>query len=86
LLNAYAWFLGENKLDLSKADTLSAHAVSVDPSNAEYYDTRAMVLGRLSRYREALTAIETAIRLQPGERQFTARRDDLRAALHSAPK
>ncbi len=45
-------------------------AAQLEPSTADYYDTLAKVLVGLNRRTEAITALESAIELQPGRKDF----------------
>ncbi len=63
ILNNYAYYLALAGRSLEKADTMSQRAVTLDPGNPTYTDTRAWVLYRLGRLDEAKAEIEGTIGL-----------------------
>lgn len=67
-LNNYAYFLVKDGKDLTeenlnKADQMSQKAIALSPDNPVYLDTRAWVLFRMGKYKEAKDMMENALRL-----------------------
>jgi len=62
ILNNYAYFLSLEKKELDKAYKMSSKLVSRFPENPTYLDTHAWVLFQMSRYEEAKTYMEKAIK------------------------
>lgn len=60
LLNDYAWQLANYSQDTTHALALVNEAIEKNGHDADYYDTRALVDGRLHQYDEALRDEETA--------------------------
>ena len=61
-LNNYAYYLGEEGVNLKKAEEMSAKAVKAEPKNATYLDTYAWVLYKQKRYAEAKIYIDMALK------------------------
>ena len=61
-LNNYAYYLGEEGVNLKKAEEMSAKAVKAEPKNATYLDTYAWVLYKQKRYAEAKRYIDMALK------------------------
>lgn len=61
-LNNYAYYLGEEGVNLRKAEEMSAKAVKAEPKNATYLDTYAWVLYKQKRYAEAKIYIDMALK------------------------
>ena len=53
VLNNYAYYLSLRNQDLSKAETMSKKAVTLDPKNSSFQDTYGWVLFKLHRYEDA---------------------------------
>lgn len=62
ILNNYAYFLSLEKKELEKAYSMSHKLVSRFPENPTYLDTHAWVLFQLTRYKEAKTYMEKALK------------------------
>lgn len=60
-LNNYAYYLSEKKLNLKKAEEMSAKTVKAEPTNATYLDTYAWILFLQDRYEEAKAYIDRAV-------------------------
>lgn len=60
-LSNYAYYLALRNQNLGKAETLAAKAALALPDNASVMDTYAIVLFKLGKYEQALTAIEKAL-------------------------
>lgn len=60
VLNNYAYYLSLRGEKLDQADRMSKRAVELDVDNSSNMDTRAWVLYKLERYKEALVWIEKA--------------------------
>ena len=63
LLNDYAWQLVNYSQDTAQAWALINEAMSKKHGDPDYYDTRAMVDGRMHRYAEAVADEDTALTL-----------------------
>ena len=61
-LNNYAYYLGEEGVNLKKAEEMSAKAVKAEPKNATYLDTYAWILYKQKRYAEAKIYIDMALK------------------------
>ena len=61
-LNNYAYYLSEEKKDLTKAEQMSYKTIKAEPNNSTYLDTYAWILFQQKRYEEAKIYIEQAIR------------------------
>jgi tetratricopeptide (TPR) repeat protein len=64
LINNWAYALAQRNARLDQALMMSTEAVTHDPANSSYLDTRAWVLHQLGRHREALEWIQKAIAQQ----------------------
>ncbi len=62
--NALAYHWAELEINLEKALSFADYAISKDPKFFSYHDTRALVLFRLKRNKEALKASANAISLK----------------------
>lgn len=62
-LNNYAYYLSLKKLNLDKAESMSAKSLEKEPDNATYVDTFAWILFQQGRYVEAKEYIDKAVRL-----------------------
>jgi tetratricopeptide (TPR) repeat protein len=60
LLNDYAWHIANYSRDVDSALSMIDEAIGKDSTNANFYDTRAMVYSRLQRYDDAIRDEETA--------------------------
>ncbi len=65
LLNDYAWNLASYSKDFQHAFALVNEAISKKSNDPDYYDTRALVNGRLHRFDDAIHDEETAVRYAP---------------------
>ncbi|HET6401305.1 MAG TPA: hypothetical protein VFH95_07890 [Candidatus Kapabacteria bacterium] len=61
LLNDYAWQLANYSKDVDHAYALVNEAIGKNGQDADYYDTRALVDGRMHHYDEAIRDEETAV-------------------------
>jgi predicted Zn-dependent protease len=61
VLNNYAYYLSLRNQDLSKAETMSKKAVTLDPNNSSFQDTYGWVLFKLHRYEDARTWVGKAM-------------------------
>jgi thioredoxin-related protein len=72
LLNNNAWFVFQHrsdKVELSKALTWSSRAIKINPS-ANWMDTKANILYKLGRIREAIALEKKVIELEPENKEF----------------
>jgi tetratricopeptide (TPR) repeat protein len=67
VLNNYSYYLAVRGVKLDKAEKMSAKSVEIDPNNSSNIDTRAWVLFKLNRYKEALEWIEKAFKIDDRE-------------------
>ncbi|HMB68708.1 MAG TPA: hypothetical protein VKU85_05330, partial [bacterium] len=67
LKNQLAWFLTENGGDLQEALDLADEAIRWDGQDPYFRDTRAVILTRLGRGREALAEADSALALPGGD-------------------
>jgi tetratricopeptide (TPR) repeat protein len=65
LLNDYAWNLASYGKDFDRALALINEAISKKKDDANFYDTRALVNGRLKRWDDAIHDEETAVSYAP---------------------
>ena len=65
--NNLAWLCARSNRRLDEADRLSAEAVAAAPADAACLDTRAEVLSRTGRPREAVALEERALSVKPGD-------------------
>lgn len=65
-LNNYAYYLGEQGIELEKALAMSRRTIEAEPANANSLDTYAWLLHLLGRDREALPYAQRAAALAPG--------------------
>jgi tetratricopeptide (TPR) repeat protein len=65
-LNNAAWNMAIGEVLLPSALALIDQALERKPASSTYHGTRAMVLLRMNRYPEAVTAFDTALTLNPG--------------------
>ena len=65
LLNNYAWFLATHDAKLSRALELARKAVKLQPDAAFILDTLGECLFRNGKFKEAVEAQRTAIKLAP---------------------
>lgn len=63
VLNNFAYYLSVDNGDLDRALKMASKAVELDPYNSSNLDTKAWVLFKLAKYREAQDWIEKAIKL-----------------------
>ena len=61
VLNNYSYYLSLERLELDKAEKMSAKTIELEPGNPTYLDTYAWVLFQKQRYTEARFIIERAI-------------------------
>ncbi|NJM25709.1 MAG: tetratricopeptide repeat protein [Bacteroidia bacterium] len=61
VLNNYSFFLALRKVNLEKAERMSAKLVKDNPDNASYLDTHAWVLYMREKYKEARKTMEKVI-------------------------
>lgn len=61
VLNNYAFYLSEARLNLEKAEQMSARVLATEPNNPNYLDTYAWILHQMGRNKEALQYIKKAI-------------------------
>ena len=61
VMNNYAYYLSEEKVDLSKAERMSAKTVELEPKNSTYLDTYAWILYQQGNYSLAKYYILRAI-------------------------
>ncbi|SKC39682.1 Tetratricopeptide repeat-containing protein [Ohtaekwangia koreensis] len=61
VLNNYSYYLALRKVNLEKAEKMSAHLVKNNPDNPTFLDTYAWVLFTREKYKEARKTIERAI-------------------------
>ncbi len=61
VLNNYAYYLALDKRKLSKALQMSTKAVTLEPNNSTYIDTRGWILFTLKRYEESRDVLRNAI-------------------------
>jgi len=61
VLNNYAYYLSLRNHDLSKAETMSKKAVTLEPKNSSFQDTYGWVLFKLQRYDDAKTWVGKAL-------------------------
>ena len=66
VLNNFAYYLSVRNVELSKAESMSKKAVSLDTANASFQDTYGWVLYRLGKYTEAKTWIGKALKDKDG--------------------
>lgn len=64
-LNNYAYYLGQQGLQLEKALNMSRRTIEAEPDNANSLDTYAWLLHLLGRDAEALPYMQRAVRLDP---------------------
>ena len=60
-MNNYAYYLSEEKLDLKKAESLSAKTIEKEPKNSTYLDTYAWIFYQQGNYSLAKFYIERAL-------------------------
>ena len=60
-LNNYAYYLSEKRINLKKAETMSARTIKAEPTNATYLDTYAWILFLEKRHEEAKAYIDRAL-------------------------
>jgi tetratricopeptide (TPR) repeat protein len=65
LLNDYAWFLAGYTKDRARALALVDEALVKQPDDADFLDTRALILGQLGRFDEAIRTEQRAYDLAP---------------------
>ncbi len=58
VLNNYSYYLSIRKVNLEKAERMSAQVVKSHPENASYIDTYAWVLYQMGKYKEAKKVME----------------------------
>ncbi len=63
VLNNYAYLLATQNRDLDRAFSMVTRAVSKEPDNASYYDTRGWILYRQGKYDQAIDDLKRASRL-----------------------
>lgn len=61
VMNNYAYYLSEEKLDLRKAERMSAKTVELEPKNSTYLDTYAWILYQQGNFSLAKFYIERAV-------------------------
>lgn len=61
VMNNYAYYLSEEKLDLKKAESLSAKTIEKEPKNSTYLDTYAWIFYQQGNYSLAKFYIERAL-------------------------
>jgi len=61
VMNNYAYYLSEEKLDLRKAERMSGKTVELEPKNSTYLDTYAWILYQQGNYSLAKFYIERAV-------------------------
>lgn len=61
MLNNYAYYLSEQKLDLEKAEKMSRRTIEAEPDNPTFIDTYAWILYQMGNYKEALKYIDKAL-------------------------
>ena len=61
VMNNYAYYLSEEKLDLRKAERMSAKTVELEPKNSTYLDTYAWVVYQRGNFSLAKFYIERAV-------------------------
>ncbi|MDT3387027.1 MAG: hypothetical protein LIR46_04590, partial [Bacteroidota bacterium] len=60
-LNNYAYYLSLDKVNLKRAEEMSARTVKAEPKNGTYLDTYAWILYQENRYEEAKIYIDQAL-------------------------
>ncbi|MBS1262465.1 MAG: Beta-barrel assembly-enhancing protease [Calditrichaeota bacterium] len=86
LLNNYAYLLAEKGERLDEALEFVDDAVSIEPDNASYLDTKGWILYRLERYDDARTYLERAVELSPDHPELLDHLGDLYHALGEQEK
>lgn len=71
LNNNYAYSLSLRSLNLEEALKRINDALSHEPSNASYLDTKGWILFKMSNYNEALDYIERSLKLEPNNSEVT---------------
>jgi tetratricopeptide (TPR) repeat protein len=67
ILNNYAYFLSLDKVDLDKAERMSAKCVQLQPNNSTYLDTYAWIFFQKTNYSLAKFYIESALSKEGGQ-------------------
>ncbi len=71
LLNDYAWQIGNYSKDMDHAYALINEAISKKAHDPDYYDTRALIDGRMQRYDAAILDEDTALHYaEPNDRSY----------------
>ncbi|HET7152160.1 MAG TPA: hypothetical protein VFJ29_00200 [Candidatus Kapabacteria bacterium] len=85
-LNNYAWSLAELKGNLDTALILAKHAIAINPSVSDYYDTMAEIFAGKKDYASALEEIKKALWLKRGDSYLLGREKKFKKALAQAHK
>ena len=72
---------GQGTTGQEQAVSLLRKAIELVPENPEYHNNLGVILVRLGKRREALVALEEAVRLKPDYAEARKNRDDLRRLL-----
>ena len=80
-LNNYAWFWALEGKNLKHAKSASERSLELEPKNANYWDTLAMVEWKLKNYKEAIKAQEKALELNPGTKSYLDRIEQIKAEM-----
>ena len=76
---AWLWFKNDNKLQ--DALLLTQTAIIFNPNDAVYWDTKAEILFKLKRYKEAYEAIEKASKLDESNDKYTEKKQNFKQML-----
>lgn len=83
VLSDYAWYLAMRRTDLEEAERAARRAVELAPGEADVFDTLAEVLFTRGEVKGAVSAIEKAIELDPGNVHYREQRLRFVRALRS---
>lgn len=61
ILNNYAYYLAMDNMNLTKALEMSTKAVTLEPNNSTYIDTRGWILFTMQRFEEARDVLRNAV-------------------------
>ena len=81
ILNNFAYLLADQGKDLERALELSEDALSMDPQNASFLDTKGWILYHMQDYEQARIYLEPALEFSPYHYEILDHLGDVYAAL-----